>query len=314
MRWLLFALCLLASPAWADPHEQEVLQLAQFVPMPGQTTPLQGAAPACSYPLPVGSDTVGIAYGFRKLRSAYAGKAVRLYREVPGDQTDIGFAANNCDFDAASAATFCSGTTCHIVKFYDQSGNGSDVSSCSAATCPVYTASCQNSQPCSTWAAGGASAITLASGIAGQSYSSVIKYTSLVAGGYTWYSISNGTNLPTIAEASNSTSGCFTFYNDGTTGHTAPATCSGGAFLIQGGTVNNTTTRVWVNGTVGTDATYSVTVASETGFKLGENRSAAQVPNGALSELIIFAPAVADADVQSVCHNQGTYWGITVSC
>jgi hypothetical protein len=71
------------------------------------------------------------AYSLRKLRSAYAGSAVRIRRSGDNSETDIGFLSNG-DFNAASATAFCvaGGGTQNgfIVTWYDQSGNGTNAS------------------------------------------------------------------------------------------------------------------------------------------------------------------------------------------
>jgi hypothetical protein len=79
------------------------------------------------------------AYSLRKLRSAYAGSAVRIRRSGDNSETDIGFLSNG-DFNAASATAFCvaGGGTQNgfIVTWYDQSGNSNNVSQTTAANQP----------------------------------------------------------------------------------------------------------------------------------------------------------------------------------
>ncbi|MBK8173650.1 MAG: fibronectin type III domain-containing protein [Sandaracinaceae bacterium] len=67
-----------------------------------------------------------VAYGLRKLRTAYAGSAVRV-RRATGGTSDIGFASNG-DLDSATLTTFCAATNCFITDWYDQSGNFRDFS------------------------------------------------------------------------------------------------------------------------------------------------------------------------------------------
>jgi len=85
------------------------------------------------------------AYSFRKLRTAYAGSAVKLRRTTGGTQ-DIGFVGN--DFDTATAATFCAATTCFLDTWYDQSGNARHLVQATAANQPQYIANCNGSLPC----------------------------------------------------------------------------------------------------------------------------------------------------------------------
>lgn len=63
------------------------------------------------------------AYSLRKLDKDYAGAAIEIQRVSPAGTTDIGFDSNG-DLDVATINTYCSGTTCYVSKWYDQSGNG----------------------------------------------------------------------------------------------------------------------------------------------------------------------------------------------
>jgi Alpha-L-arabinofuranosidase B, catalytic len=80
------------------------------------------------------------AFSFRKLRNAYAGSAVRIRRSSDNAEADIGFDGEG-DFDTAAAASHIGGGSGFIVTWYDQSGNGRDVTQATAADQPTYTAS-----------------------------------------------------------------------------------------------------------------------------------------------------------------------------
>jgi hypothetical protein len=82
----------------------------------------------------------GAAYGFRKLRAAYGGSAVRIRESGSNGEADIGFTAGG-DFDTAAAATHIGANTGFIVTWYDQSGNGLDITQATAANQPTYSAS-----------------------------------------------------------------------------------------------------------------------------------------------------------------------------
>lgn len=66
----------------------------------------------------------GIAFGVRRLNSAYSGPLIRIKRLSDGTESDIN--ASGEGLDEASINSFCSGTTCYVAKAYDQSGNGFD--------------------------------------------------------------------------------------------------------------------------------------------------------------------------------------------
>ena len=73
------------------------------------------------------------AWSLRRLRVGYtANKAVQLTLSSAETVTqDIGFTSTG-DFDAASAIAFAAGATAYVSKWYDQSGNGLDLTSASS--------------------------------------------------------------------------------------------------------------------------------------------------------------------------------------
>jgi hypothetical protein len=100
--------------------------------------------PANAAPLD-GFTTPSGAYSFRKLRSTYAGPAVKLQR-VDTTTSDIGFTATG-DFDTAAATAFCT-TACTVTTWYDQSGNARHLTQSTAANQPAYVANCSGRLPC----------------------------------------------------------------------------------------------------------------------------------------------------------------------
>jgi hypothetical protein len=65
-----------------------------------------------------------VAYSLRKLRTAYAGYAIRVRRLSDNTEQDIGFVGNV--LDTASLLTFCGVSNGFITRWYDQSGNAND--------------------------------------------------------------------------------------------------------------------------------------------------------------------------------------------
>ena len=72
-------------------------------------------------------------FGLRKLRAAYSGMCFRLKRDSDDDETDIGFDSNGA-YDLAAFNSFVDGTTYDILKKYDQSGAGNNLSLSSGKT------------------------------------------------------------------------------------------------------------------------------------------------------------------------------------
>ncbi len=75
------------------------------------------------------------AYSLRKLDTAYAGKAVNVRRSSDNTTADIGFTASG-DLDTASLLTFAGSGSAYVVTWYDQSGNGANVTQATQANQP----------------------------------------------------------------------------------------------------------------------------------------------------------------------------------
>lgn len=65
-----------------------------------------------------------LAYSMRHLLSTYTGDCMQIERASDNTTSEIGFVGDTCDI--ASINSFCSGTTCWVNIWYDQSGNGRD--------------------------------------------------------------------------------------------------------------------------------------------------------------------------------------------
>ena len=117
-RLLLLLAALASSPALADD-----------LPLLGV-----GAGRAVSAPYYFPGSPAAI-YSTRKVVSAYAGAALNVRRKSDNATQDIGFVGAN--FDMASAGSFCSGTSCFVTKWYDQSGAGCDASQSNTTEQPM---------------------------------------------------------------------------------------------------------------------------------------------------------------------------------
>jgi hypothetical protein len=100
---------------------------------------------AIVFPLDV-LPAAAVAYSFRRLRTSYSGSAVRIRRSSDNAEADIGFDANG-DFDTAAAAAHIGGGSGFGVTWYDQSGNGDDVTQSTANKQPAYQETGLNSLP-----------------------------------------------------------------------------------------------------------------------------------------------------------------------
>lgn len=216
-------------------------------------------------------------WDLQKVRTDYTGYAVRagLAADSGATTLDIGFLADG-SFDMATYSAFGTGSE-RIVKWYDQSGNGLDLShSWSATLCPIVRTSAYNGKP-SVYFNGGSLAnagFTDWNGSAHVNVIAAIKPGNTGAG-YLWagggqghgsYFIVNGTSGQNLWQQWQSS--CREFYNY--------ATGYGGSlysWLYDGtqGTAANrlklnfNTVDMLVTSTVGTTP---ATFESETGFVL----------------------------------------------
>lgn len=79
------------------------------------------------------------AYSVRKLDKDYTGFAMEIRRASDNATQNIGFVGEN--LDVTSINTFCTGTTCTVRTWYDQSGNGRDAIQTIVANQPLIYAS-----------------------------------------------------------------------------------------------------------------------------------------------------------------------------
>ena len=91
-----------------------------------------------------------VAYSLRKLRDAYSGSCIKVRRASDSTELDIGFVSNV--LDTASLETFCSGTDGFVSVWYDQSGNGNNLTQTSASSQSQVVSSgsviLENGKPC----------------------------------------------------------------------------------------------------------------------------------------------------------------------
>jgi hypothetical protein len=75
----------------------------------------------------------------KRLRASYAGQCIRVRRSNDNTQQDIGFSGNN--LDTAALLSFVGIHNAFIVTWYDQSGNGFDVTNATAGQQPQIVSS-----------------------------------------------------------------------------------------------------------------------------------------------------------------------------
>ena len=81
-----------------------------------------------------------VAISLRLLDADYTGNAIQVRRASDSTTQDIGFDANG-DLDTSALATFCAGTDGYVATWYDQSGNGNNLTQATTSAQPQIVAS-----------------------------------------------------------------------------------------------------------------------------------------------------------------------------
>ena len=76
------------------------------------------------------------AYSLRKLRTAYAGSAIRVRESGLNTEADIGFDANG-NLDTAALLAHCGANDGFVTTWYDQSGNANNYTQAGASSQPI---------------------------------------------------------------------------------------------------------------------------------------------------------------------------------
>lgn len=81
-----------------------------------------------------------VAYSLRKLRVGYTGNAIRVRRSSDNTEQNIGFTSAGI-LDTSALLTFCGAGDGFVTTWYDQSGNGNNVTQSTAANQPQIVSS-----------------------------------------------------------------------------------------------------------------------------------------------------------------------------
>jgi hypothetical protein len=279
----------------------------------GFGSPRPAGAPAAGLVLDGITSGLKAAYSTRKLLTAYAGSAIRVER---GDTTqqNIGFTAN--ELDTSALGTFCSGTTCKVVTWYDQSGNGFDVTQGTVANAPIIYQSgavtTLNSKPALLYVAANNTYLTngsLNSNPVDTLYMNAVLASTVLSGGqnivgpglsarFTW-DMNNLT--PRILSALTTLIA---------TANTALTVSTGAVTEVQ----YNATTGAyafWKNGSADGSGTQTGSFGANSGTFIGDQfgiSGNAQYFDGPIGEVIEY-DAAGFSRISSIQTDQKTYWG-----
>lgn len=262
-------------------------------------------------------DQVGIsaqvAFGTRKLRAAYAGSALRVRRSSDNAELDIGFTASG-DLNTTALLAHTGAGQGYVVTWYDQSGNGRDVTQATALAQPLIV-SAGSLQTIGTRGAavfdgvstflarasftqefGSVNAVAKANALAGAT--TIVRQEATVSGA-TWFLRYNGT-IYQHAKSPTVPTGAGT---PGTTNpHVISAICS-----------NGTNSQLWEDGTSVYTGTAMATGTTNGIMRIGASPAGGELLSGLVGELVVFDVNLTTTQRQTLERNQGTYFGITVA-
>jgi hypothetical protein len=264
-------------------------------------------------------DVVGGAaawYGLRAYNAAYAasnGKLINISRASDSQTCDILAVSNggfgntaNCSGTANGqpAATFCNGTTCTIAEWYDQTGNGINLTQATVASQPTLTLNCLGVLPCATFvfqgdASSGSPTTTTIGTVSGvaQRTSNLTSFSSLLG----------AVNGNTIAGWANASNTAITY--QGTTGITQ--TAADNAWHAFQWIYNSTSSLANVDGVSGTPGSAG-SASWNTPINIGLDNGNSLL--GQAVEVGLWSVAFNSEQISTMCHNQFNYWGTSTAC
>ena len=255
------------------------------------------------------------AFSTRKLRTAYAGSAIRVRRSSDNVEQDIGFSGNALDTTALSS--FIGANSGFVVTWYDQSGNGRDITQTTTAAQPRIV---------------NAGIIDTVNFLPSVFFGSAFR---LRRAGFLWGAGSMTAFFMTQADlaaerclfAENNTASAnaiYRFTSQATTGHLQTfirndantsilgTTLVNNAFAasLRQITVRDNATQLagWQHLTAGTPAAYTRSTLTANDFHLGADVRAGAPSvtynNGYISEAIFSTSALSDTDREAIANNQ----------
>jgi hypothetical protein len=249
------------------------------------------------------------AYSVRKLRATYTGNALKVRRSSDNTEQDIGFTALG-NLDTSALTSFCGSGNGFVTTWYDQSGNGLNVTQTTAANQPQIVSS-------------GSLLTTTGIGAARPTFSfngstSILTRTFLNFTDYTMFNvqISNGgvafQNGTSSGFGLNTSSGGganqYSLYERAVADHNF-GTRTSALRLISGVRVQSSSVLDgYINNTKSTLSPSSITTPSGT-FYIGNIDLLVLPFNGNQSELIFYS-SNQTSNITGIQNNINTYYGI----
>lgn len=234
------------------------------------------------------------AYSLRKLRDLYTGSAIRIRRSSDNTEQDIGFDILG-NLNTSALTTFCGSGNGFVTTWYDQSGNGLNVTQTTAANQPQIVSSgsiiTDGGKP-SIFSVGGTISLERIWGvsISNPQVFHVSKIISTYTDGYSgsWINFGNQSSQNNHFISSSGDSGSYQdiFESSRQKYGTFNATVNQ-RYLECYENISTTTTR-YINGT--NRGSNSVTISTPNNLILAKNKTGTNyTANGNIQELVIYA-------------------------
>lgn len=259
------------------------------------------------------------AFSLRKLRDGYTGSAIRVRRSSDNTEQDIGFDASG-NLNTSSLSSFVGSNSAFIVTWYDQSGNGIDLTNTTTANQPrIVNAGTVDQMGSRPSPRGDATDFLEGSDAMGGSANEVDIF--IVTNLYSFVNSSNGNTFFGLADSPRFQvnmpwSDSNIYFDVG--GFAAPnrltitgqmATNTSYQFSITHSVAQNIQ-RVRKNGSqIGNDGTGHTIASAFTRV----SRTSPNGIQGYYPEVIFFKGLVSDNEREVIERHQGAYYGITIN-
>jgi len=250
------------------------------------------------------------AYSTRRLNGLYSGDCMTIRRASDSTTQSIGFVGE--EIDESAIETFCSGTSCTVQVWRDQSGNGNDATAPSTTNEPtIYTGGQLVKEGGRLSLEFNTSWLLSASEIMNAyplTAFSIVKFTS-VSGGR-WYLDQSGTYGPGFKNSS-SGDGLRVFYNYGSYGFLDTTTSVLNKQILSTASLVSSNQTLYVDGvSVATESTaFSGSGLSGVDFAIGTDTSntTSRAFTGEIQEIVIYT-SDKSSDRTSIEENVGDYF------
>lgn len=267
-----------------------------------------------------GISNVAAAYGLRKLRSAYAGSAVRVRRSSDSTEQDIGFNGTG-EFDSAAFSAFVGGGTGYVKTWYDQSGNGHHMgqSITSPNRQPSIAISGINEKPSTIFNGAQFLNANYSIDISAQTTICVAKYSGAVA----YQRIYTQTAPSATSDDYAGTSHYIPLLRDNTANVVASfassairsaVSLSSNTYGVISGMHSGSALRNFVNGSPGSSYAHTLSRTftwHQIGWGLTSISTELSFLTGGVCELIVFNVAISNADHNTIGTDMATRYGLS---